>query len=369
MQEVPRGPLFGVGKGRGGDELSNDEDSDLDVRITQRIRDAHVGRYGDELSDGGENDGEEEDDDAFFGIGPNPPNRPRLIPRGYEDDSEDEVMYDGRLQDRSFAGPSGSSMHSHAHGDAAHAGTNGNRAGSRSSSGKRRAAATAVETQRAQSLLPPVWRGGGSGPPSSSLLLSQSHPHAWNADPDAIVRAFPYHNPYSRHRPKRSFFSSHSRPSANLADLRAAMTQQGFGSGAGAFLHHGAGRSSSAYGNGLLGGADDEDAADDEGGYAHHLHDERRMRGYHHSLGFGRRRYSRDAPLHRPGSSSGLPPPAPADGHGGDAGTSSGLSGAGLGSASASKGGARTRDKERERKAAREREWERAKEWRVSVPN
>ncbi|MCO5595914.1 hypothetical protein L7F22_049965 [Adiantum nelumboides] len=37
-------------------ELSDEEDSDLDERITQRLRDAHIERYGDELSDEGEDD-------------------------------------------------------------------------------------------------------------------------------------------------------------------------------------------------------------------------------------------------------------------------------------------------------------------------
>jgi hypothetical protein len=54
MQETPSQALGGV-------DLSDEEDSDLDERITLKLRDAHTQRYGDELSD--------DDDDEWNGMG------------------------------------------------------------------------------------------------------------------------------------------------------------------------------------------------------------------------------------------------------------------------------------------------------------
>lgn len=55
MQETPSQGLNGV-------DLSDEEDSDLDERISQKLRDAHVERYGDELSD------DDEDGDEWNGM-------------------------------------------------------------------------------------------------------------------------------------------------------------------------------------------------------------------------------------------------------------------------------------------------------------
>ncbi|WFD19400.1 histone deacetylase [Malassezia caprae] len=52
MQDVPGLSLYEAG----GMDLSDDEDSDLDERITQRMRDHHTQRGGDELSDDDEDD-------------------------------------------------------------------------------------------------------------------------------------------------------------------------------------------------------------------------------------------------------------------------------------------------------------------------
>ncbi|KAK0551577.1 hypothetical protein OC844_006556 [Tilletia horrida] len=335
MQEVPRGPLFGVGR-RGEDELSNDEDSDLDTRITQRIKDAHVERYGDELSDDGE------DDDVFYGVGPNPPGRMRLIPRGYEDDSEDEVMYDGRIQDRQQQQSAGPSSHS---------------AGATNGSSSRRGKDI---QQRAQALLPPVWRDG-SGRPGATTGLglggsgSDSNPQsqAWNADPDAIVRAFPYHNPYSRHRPKRSFFSSSARPSANLDELRAALARQGYGAGSSSSTGVGGGGmgtgGAAAYGGFYAYGAMTGSGialGDDE-----YYESEQQEEANGYAAGSRRRERTGD----EDGQERGVGP--------GRRGGGSSANGGGSGSKT------RDRAKERERKAAREREWERAKEWRVAAGN
>ncbi|KAE8251325.1 hypothetical protein A4X13_0g4040 [Tilletia indica] len=345
MQEVPRGPLFGVGRRE--EDLSNDEDSDMDQRITERIKDAHIERYGDELSDEGE------DDADFYGIGPNPPDRMRLMPQGYEDDSEDDVMYDGRIQDRRQAGPSSSR---------------------RGSSSSALLAANGLSRQgqeeaRAQALLPPVWREG-TGPPASS-----SHPHAWNADPSAIVRAFPFHNPYSRHRPKRSFFSSTSRPSANLDEIRAALAQQGY-TGYGGYYGVGMG----GYGMDMEDEDEDEDDLDEDGdGDGNYGYSDERKRERD-----GQSDSERDRNRRR-----GVGLPAAGNGRGGWL-DQMGFSTGGVGGRgytrdgrkvdtsahhlSSSSGGAdgkagRDRTKERERKAAREREWEQAREWRVAVSN
>ncbi|UZJ51582.1 hypothetical protein CBS101457_000902 [Exobasidium rhododendri] len=51
MQETPSHAINGF-------DLSDDEDSDLDERISQRLRDTHTQRYGDELSDDGEDNDE-----------------------------------------------------------------------------------------------------------------------------------------------------------------------------------------------------------------------------------------------------------------------------------------------------------------------
>lgn len=51
IQGVPKAPIVGDA------DVSGDEDSDLDRRITRRLRDAHLERYGDELS------GEEEEEE------------------------------------------------------------------------------------------------------------------------------------------------------------------------------------------------------------------------------------------------------------------------------------------------------------------
>ncbi|KAE8245759.1 hypothetical protein A4X06_0g5442 [Tilletia controversa] len=364
MQEVPRGPLFGVGRRE--EDLSNDEDSDMDQRITERIKDAHIERYGDELSDDGEEDGE------FYGVGPNPPNRMRLRPEGYEDESEDEVMYDGRIQDRQQQQQQQQQQ----------AGSRSSRRGSSSSAlvAANGASRRSQDDARAQALLPPVWREGTAGPPASSS--TSSHPNAWNADPGAIVRAFPFHNPYSRHRPKRSFFSSGSRPSASLDEIRAALAQQGY-TGYGGYYGAGMG----GYGAGMEEDDEDEDEEEESGGGGNggngtsYYDDRKRERD-------GQSDSDRDRARRR-----GVGMPAAGGGRGGwldEMGLSTGgVGGRGftrdgrkvdasanhyLSSSSSSMAGGggggkagRDRAKERERKAAREREWEQAREWRVAA--
>lgn len=55
MQETPRNSLNPAEV-----EISDDEDSDLDERISQRLRDSHTQRWGDELSDDGDSDAEQD---------------------------------------------------------------------------------------------------------------------------------------------------------------------------------------------------------------------------------------------------------------------------------------------------------------------
>ncbi|PWN50768.1 hypothetical protein IE53DRAFT_386909 [Violaceomyces palustris] len=61
MQETPRNSLNPADV-----ELSDDEDSDLDERISRKLRDAHIQRYGDELSGDEESDHGMSDDESFL---------------------------------------------------------------------------------------------------------------------------------------------------------------------------------------------------------------------------------------------------------------------------------------------------------------